>query len=293
MSEIPTPPFTDYPSLLSDFHSGNFLRPLLEPSDAGLSQAESNPSLLSRFSTVSSLLGRASKMLGDTSRDAIETVGNLNRRFRSSDVILTLQKIILDEYKPDPEFIEKASKTFQSYAQYILKDVNLEFENHRISLLMDLMRIFCPIFGHVGTEKMTESKETLIILAKGIQPIIKGLFDRGEIQNIWKLESYKKIFAYEYITLEFKDINNQEINDLMNETHKLLKSSEKLEEEHKESRYNLLKNLLNVKSLPENDMEANYFLLEYTTISDGSDGPEIEASIYKLRRDYKAKPLSL
>ncbi|CAH7682389.1 expressed protein, partial [Phakopsora pachyrhizi] len=129
---------------------------------------------------------------------------------RIKDVILTLQKIILDEYKPDPEFIKKASKTFQSYAQYILKDVNLEFENHRISLLMDLMRIFCPIFGHVGTEKMTESKETLIILAKGIQPIIKGLFDRGEIQNIWKLESYKKIFAYGQahpLTLIFRNLD--------------------------------------------------------------------------------------
>ncbi|KAI8461775.1 hypothetical protein BY996DRAFT_6449438 [Phakopsora pachyrhizi] len=157
-------------------------------------------------------------------------------------IIHTLPKVMLDKKEVDPDFMAEALKTFQLYAKFTLKDVNLEFENHRISLLIDLMRIFCAIFGREGTEKLTESNETLIILAKGIQPIIKGLFDRGKIQNIWELESYKTILAYnidrlpnqnkwdsllhEYITLEFKDLNNKEINHLLGNTLIFSKSTE-------------------------------------------------------------------
>ncbi|CAH7674465.1 expressed protein, partial [Phakopsora pachyrhizi] len=192
-------------------------------------------------------------------------------------IIHTLPKVMLDKKEVDPDFMAEALKTFQLYAKFTLKDVNLEFENHRISLLIDLMRIFCAIFGREGTEKLTESNETLIILAKGIQPIIKGLFDRGKIQNIWELESYKTILAYsqfhplnsifrnidrlpnqnkwdsllhEYITLEFKDLNNKEINHLLGNTLIFSKSSEIPENKRKQITNTLLHNLLSVKSLP-------------------------------------------
>ncbi|KAI8458158.1 hypothetical protein BY996DRAFT_268670 [Phakopsora pachyrhizi] len=193
------------------------------------------------------------------------------------DVIQALLKIDLHKSEIHSDFIVKASITFQLYAVYILKEANLELDNLRTSLLIDLMRIFCAIFGHEGTLKLTESNKILTLLAKGFHSIIEDLFDRGEIKNLWKLESYKTLCAYsqahpltfifrniyrfgnkntwdsllnEYMTLEFKSLNNREINNLLEDILPLSKLSCKPEEEKKKIVNTLLHNLLNVKSLP-------------------------------------------
>ncbi|KAI8450283.1 hypothetical protein BY996DRAFT_7394805 [Phakopsora pachyrhizi] len=334
---------------LEDF--GDLSRGLAESSDAGSSQAKSNPSIFSRFGSVASLLGRAPSRTGEASRGAIKTVRNLNRKIRSlvtsdlaadqrknliservdeieklyyvpngnevdqrrtnaesarlredvvpdlfrliekqvnimpkniednliGDIISTLHEIMRDNHTPDPEFTVKASKTFQLYAQDILSNTNSKIEDNRTRLLIDLMRIYCAIFGHEGTNILTENNETIIFLAKGIQSIIKGLFDRGEIHNIGKLELYKEIFVssqahpltfifkhlgtvgnenkwdsllQEYINLEFKDLNNQDLNGLLKNYLIIQKSNEKVEENQKLIRYDLLNNLLLVGTLP-------------------------------------------
>ncbi|KAI8450279.1 hypothetical protein BY996DRAFT_7394699 [Phakopsora pachyrhizi] len=68
--------------------------------------------------------------------------------------------------------------------------------------------------------------------------------DRVGSENMWDS------MLHEYISLEFKDINNSDLNHPLEETLAFLKSSEIIENEQTQIRDNLLHNLLNVESLP-------------------------------------------
>ncbi|KAI8445399.1 hypothetical protein BY996DRAFT_2043095 [Phakopsora pachyrhizi] len=119
-----------------------------------------------------------------------------NEVTRIGPIINTLHKILRNNYEPDSEFMMKASSTFHLYAQFILENFDSELDDLRTRLLIDFMRIYCAVVGDEGIKKLTESNETLFILAKGIQPIIKGLVSSGKIGKVWKMESYKILFAY-------------------------------------------------------------------------------------------------